>query len=413
MARILIHTLVFAPDGVSTAYLMTDLAHELKRRGHSITVLTSTPHYNLDSAATARQPIEAVWPHVLYKSNLDGITVWHVRMKPKGQRTISRVKDFIGFHLISLLACLFFVGRYDIVIAPSPPLTMGIVSWLMGRRWRAPSIYNVQEVYPDFAINQGILKNSVLIRAMRMMERMVYSKSSFVVTISEQFRRTLLGRGVPDNKLVVIPNFVDTEFCRPLPRHNRFSEEHGLDDSFVVLYAGNIGLSQDWESLLFSAERLSNLPIRFVITGDGARREWLVENIRKRGLGNINYLGFLSGDLMPYAYASSDICMIPMKAATTSDTFPSKIYTIMAYVKPAIVSADNDSDLAAIIRNAGCGRVVLPENPQAFYESLLRAFEEKQLLPEEGQNGRRYVEKEHSKETVVEKYDRLISEALE
>src|SRR5262245_28268775 len=127
---------------------MTDLACELKRLGHDITVLTTTPHYNLDASALARQPMRAVWPQVLYRSDCDGIPVWHVKMPIKGQRVAARFLDYLRFHAVSLLACLRVTGPYDIVIAPSPPLTIGVVGWLLGLRRGAPTIYNVQEIYP-------------------------------------------------------------------------------------------------------------------------------------------------------------------------------------------------------------------------------------------------------------------------
>src|SRR5437879_2802716 len=122
MANVLLHTLVFSPDGVSTAYLMTDLARQLKRLGHAVTVLTTTPHYNLDPSTLARQPMRSVVPGVLYRSVCDGIPVWHVRMRAKKQRVSARSLDYLIFHAISLLAATGVVGRCDIVLAPSPPL---------------------------------------------------------------------------------------------------------------------------------------------------------------------------------------------------------------------------------------------------------------------------------------------------
>ncbi|MBN1654412.1 MAG: glycosyltransferase family 4 protein [Deltaproteobacteria bacterium] len=412
MARILLHTLVFAPDGVSTAYLMNDIARQLNRLGHSVTVLTTTPHYNLDESTLRRQPLERVWPGLLYKSRFDGIAVWHVKMPAKGQRTTGRFLDFMRFHAVSLLAGLMVTERFDIVIAPSPPLTIGVISWLMAMRYKAPSVYNVQEIYPDFAINQGMLDSPAMIRLMRGIEQLVYKKSAFIVPISEWFARTIKERGVPREKLVVIPNFVDTELYRPMPRRNAFSEKHGLNDDFVVLYGGNIGLSQDWESLLFAARELDSLPIKFVIVGDGARGQWLKDEISKLAVKNVLLLGYHSREQMPLINASSDIGTIPMKATTTSDTFPSKIYTIMACAKPAIVSADEDSELSHIIHESRCGRVVPPDDPRAYTDAVLSAYEQREALPAEGENGRAYVDRRYSKEAIAEQYDELVRRAV-
>ncbi len=412
MARVLLHSLVFSPEANSTSYLMTDLARQLKIAGHSVTVLTTTPHNNLEPGAIARQPLRRVWPGLLYRSELDGIPVWHVKLPMKGNRVLRRMLDYIRFHAVSLVAGTSLVGRYDIVLAPSPPLTIGVIGWMLAMRRRSPVVYNVQEIYPDFAINQGLISNPAFIQVLRWVEKLVYARSERVVSISEWFSRTIRERGVPDEKLVVIPNFVDTELYRPLPRHNAFSRRHGLDDDFVVLYGGNVGLSQDWDSLLFAAASHADLPIRYVVVGDGARREWLATEVKRRGLKNVKLLGYQPRELMPEINASSDLCTIPMKTETTRDTFPSKIYTIFASARPAVVSADPDSELEWIIQQSGCGRVVSPDNPQAYADAVLRAFQERDVLPVEGERGRRFVEEEYSKEAVGRKYDQLIRELV-
>lgn len=412
MARVLLHSLVFSPEANSTSYLMTDLARQLERLGHSVTVLTTTPHNNLEPGATARQPMRTVWPGLLYRSTLGGIQVWHVKLPLKGNRVLRRMLDYVRFHVVALFAGLTRIGKYDIVLAPSPPLTIGLVGWALSVWRRTPVIYNVQEIYPDFAINQGLIRNRVFIRVLKWVEKLVYAGADRVVPISAWFSRIIQARGVPDEKLVVIPNFVDTELYRPLPRHNAFSRQHNLDDEFVVLYAGNIGLSQDWESLLSAAAAHSELPIQYVIVGDGARRPWLEEEVARRRLENVKLLGYQPRELMPEINASCDLCTIPMKAFTTTDTFPSKIYSILASGRPVVVSADRDSELEWVIRQARCGRVVRPDDAAAYAETVLRAFHERDTLHAEGERGRKFVEKEYSKEAIGRRYDKLIRDLL-
>lgn len=412
MARILLHSLVFSPEANSTSYLMTDLARQLHSLGHEVTVLTTTPHNNLEPGAIARQPMHRVWPGLLYRSELGDIPVWHVRLPLKGDRVLRRMWDYIRFHLVALAAGMTRVGPYDIVLSPSPPLTMGLTGWVLARWRRVPAVYNVQEIYPDFAINQGLIRNRAFIRILRKVERMVYASSTRVVTISEWFSRTIRERGVPAEKLLVIPNFVDTELYRPMPRHNEFSRSHGLDDQFVVLYAGNIGLSQDWESLLFAAAAHRHLPIRYVIAGDGARREWLEAEVPRRELPNVQLLGYQPRKRMPEINASGDLHTIPMKHETTRDTFPSKIYSIMASARPVVVSADPDSELEWLVQEARCGWVVAPEASQAYADAVLQAFRERDALAVQGARGRRFVEERYSKEAVGRRYDRLIRKLL-
>ena len=412
MARILIHTLVFSPDSVSTAYLMTDLAHQLRALGHSVSVLTTTPHYNLDPATLERQPLRRRWWGLLHESDCDGIRVWHVTTPMKGSRVGARILDYLRFHALSLLAGALVTGGYDLVLAPSPPLTIGVVAWLLGRFRGAPSVYNVQEIYPDFAIKQGLLRNRMVISVLRSLERFVYRRSARVVVISEQFRRILRERGVPDAKLRVISNCVDTETYHPLPRRNDFSSRHGLDESFVVYYGGNIGLSQDWEALLHAADALREMPVSFLLTGDGVRRAWLEGEVEQRRLHNVRFLGYQPLEFMPWVYASSDLGTIPMKAGTSVDTFPSKIYTMMACGKPVVVSADAGSELAGLVLESGCGEVVAAGDRDAYTHAIARAFAERDRLAEQAGRGRTFVEKRYSNRATALAYNALVLEIL-
>jgi len=408
VARVLLHSLVFSPDSVSTAYLMTELAVELKRRGHAMTVLTTTPHYNIDLAALARQPLRRHWAGLLYDSQWEGIPVWHVKLPMKGTRVWARALDYMRFHLLSLVVSACTIGRQDIVIATSPPLTIGVMSWLLGLRWRGPSVYKVAEVYPDIAIRQGVVRHPFLIAAMRWLERFVYARNTMIVPIASQFKRVIQQRGVPESKLCMIPDFVDTDLYRPMPRDNPFAVAHGLMDRFVVLYGGNIGLVQDWDSVLFAAGRAAGLPIQFVIVGDGARRVWLTEAVQQRDLQNVTLLGYQPKELMPQINASCDIGTIPMTRAGAQDGFPSKIYTIMACARPVIATADADSEMAWMIGQAGCGRVVAPDDKHGYADAVLAAFDDRAALPAEGERGRRFVERDYSKEAIALRYDELI-----
>ena len=412
MARILLHTLVFAPDSVSTAFLMTDLARQLRGAGHEVTVLTTTPHYNLDPAALRQQPLRSRLFGLAAESTCDGVGVWHIRIPMKGARVLTRVLDYLYFHSAAIALGLALVRKCDVVITPSPPLSMGVVGWLLGAVRGIPSVYNVQEVYPDFAVNQGIIRNRTIIGLLKRLERFVYRRNTHIVTISDWFTRMLSARGVPAEKLSTIPNFVDTELYRPLPRANSFARENGLLDPFVVLYGGNVGLSQDWDSFLFAAESLSGHPILFVVVGNGVRSAWLEQEVSRRRLGNVRLLGYQSRGRMPEINASADLCTIPMKRGTTSDTFPSKIYTIMASGKSVLVQADPDSELQWLVTSQGCGRVAPPEDPAAYAGAVFKAFQERDLLSQEGERGRKLVQTVYSKEAVAAQYSGLIAQLI-
>jgi colanic acid biosynthesis glycosyl transferase WcaI len=408
VSRVLLHSLIFAPDGVSTAYLMTDLAVELSRLGHRVSVLTTTPHYNVHPEALARHPLQRRGFGLWYESRLGDIAIWHVTLPAKSQRVWARGLHFIHFHLVSLLLGLLSIGRQDIVISTSPPLTVGVVSWLLGARWGAPSVYKVAEVYPDLAIRQGVIRGRPAIALWRGIEQIVYRRSAMIVPIADQFRRIIAERGVPARKLQVIPDCVDTELYRPLPRRTAFAAEYGLLDDFVLLYAGNIGLVQDWESILHAAAAVAGQPIRFVVVGDGVRREWLEREVASRGLTNVRLLGYQPKERMPEINASCDIALIPLTTAGSKDGFPSKVYSTLASGRPVLVSAPSGAEIAELVTANGCGRSVVPEDGAAYAEAVLAAYRDRALLPEEGRRGRALIERDYSKEAIGRRYDALI-----
>lgn len=388
---------------------MSELALELRSLGHEITVLTTTPHYNLDPEARDQQPLSRCRGGFLYRSDYHGIPVYHASIPVKGSRVSARLLDYARFHAISTIAGLTMRQRFDVILAPSPPLTIGLSAWLLGVGLRAPFIYNVQELYPDVAISLGVLTNPAAIRAMEALERFVYRRARIVTVISEWFRRRLLTKDVPAAKLRLIPNFVDTDFIQPGPRHNEFTAVHGLDDKFVVLYAGNIGLTQGFETILAAAERLSGLPdLRFVLVGDGTRRDWLQTQLAQNPHLNVLLLPYQPRSLVPQIYAGSDLCLVPLKRGTAQETFPSKIYTIMASGRPVIASADTDSELAWVVEQAGCGWVVPPDDPEALATAIEQAYRSQSSLPAVGGCGRDYVVAHHSRQPIARHYDALI-----
>jgi colanic acid biosynthesis glycosyl transferase WcaI len=413
MAKILLLSLVFAPDGVSTSVLMTELAQELQKQGHIVTVLTTTPHYNLDKEARERQPLVQKWKNLLFKSELAGISVYHVATPQKGNRVGSRMLDYMRFHLISTIFGLLQHQHFDVVLTPSPPLTIGVSGWLLATFHRAPFIYNVQEIWPELPIRLGIIKNRSLITFFEWLEKFVYKRADAITVISEFFRCNLEAKGVPSTKMWVIPNFVDTAFIKPTSKLNEFSEQYKINEKFVVSYAGNIGLTQDFESVLAAAVELQHIDsLQFLIVGDGARRQWLEKQIEDLNLSNVLLLPYQLRSVVPFIYASSDLCLVPMKQGMDRDTFPSKVYTIMSSGRPVLASTDSDSELAWAVNEAKAGWITAPGHSSGIRDAILQAMTNPAECQSMGKRGRTYVINYHSPQAVAEKYDGLIQSLI-
>jgi colanic acid biosynthesis glycosyl transferase WcaI len=408
MARVLLHSLVFTPDGVSNAYLYRSLALELRRQGHCVTVLTTTPHYNVLPGTGTGQPLRRRWGGLYRTSQVGDVPVIHIPMPGKSARAALRMLAAVWFHAAAIPLALLAAGRQDVILASSPPLTIGWIGKALALCWGGRSVYIVQDIFPDGLVRQGKIRSKPLIAALRWAERRVYDANDAVVVIADSFLRTLRPRLRDLRRLRLIENFVDTDFYRPLPRHNEFSRRHGLDDSFVVSYAGNIGNAQDLGPVLHAAGALRDLPIRFLIIGDGILRAQYEREARRENLTNVDFLGYLPFEMTPWANASSDLGLVLLSPHVQGAGFPSKIYSLLASGRSVLVTADEESDLRRIVRESGCGRVVPTGDPAAFAAEVRRAFGERDALREEGRRGRAYVESHASLPEVAAKYSRLI-----
>jgi colanic acid biosynthesis glycosyl transferase WcaI len=410
MARILLLTLVFRPDNVSTAQIMGDLALDLKARGHTLQVITTIPHYNRDAEADARQPLHAWLGGVIRRSEYQGIPVYHVFIPQKGGNKLLRMAGWMGFHIGSLILGSLLRFKPQIILAPSPPLTIGVVAWLLGKLRRCPWVYNVQEIYPDIAINLGELRNPAIIRGFQFLERFVYRTAAGLAVISEGMVERILAKGVPPAKVHLIPNFVDlTEFV-PGEKRNPFSLEHGLQDQLVVLYAGNMGKPQGLDVLIEAAARLKDEPgIRFVMMGTGSERQALEEQARALKLPNVLFLGQQPYSSMGAVHATASICFVSQAPRTASDGIPSKVFRILGSGRPILASTSSDSDLARIVRDAKAGEIVPPGNPEAIAAALRRALTAQDEWARMGMRGREFVNDHFSRPMISEKYHLLLS----
>jgi colanic acid biosynthesis glycosyl transferase WcaI len=411
MAHVLVLTLVFPPDGVSTAVIVGELSADLKAAGHDVTAVTTVPHYNRDGEAEARQPLMRLWGPLLYGSEFQGVRVLHVGMPRKSAKVLSRLLAWTQFHVLSLIAAVTLVRRVDAILAPSPPLTIGVCAWLLGLFYRAPYIYNVLELYPDIAITLGALKSRAIIRLLFALERFVYARAGIITVIADRMQRRILSKSVPARKVRLIPNFVDVNDMAPLPKVNAFSRAHALERAFVVTYAGNMGPAQGLETVLDAAALLKLTPgLRFLLVGGGVLHDRLEAVVRDRGLANVLILAHQPYATVPQIYAASDLCLVPLAPHTGSDAVPSKVYRIMACARPVLACADLESDLAELVRLARCGTVVAPGSPESLARAVTEAMQNPSAYAEMGRAGRAHVLAHYSRVTVSAQYEALVRE---
>ena len=408
--RILIYSLVFSPDGVSTAYLYNDLALGFQKRGYEVCVLTTTPHFNLIEGALNKQPLQKRFLGLFYQSDFIGIKVFHIPLK-KYRSTFFRMLSFIYWHKMSFFVGLF-LKRPDVILTPSPPLTSGLLAILLAKLKGAKTIYNVQEIYPDLLINLGYLKNTFLINFLKRLERFVYNSSTAVTTIDKQFYNIIKPRIKEESSLHIIPNFVDTdlyvtESSTKLP--TEFLSEPGFTN---MLYAGNIGLAQEWDLVLNLANEIRDESITIWIIGEGVKKEYLKTQIEKHNLSNIKLLPYQDRKYMPAINLFADFHFIAMDKSMEHDGFPSKVYSIMASGRPMVIVSSEYTPITSFLNETDTSLFVTDHSLSGFKNAVLKLARDKELRISMGSKGRKIIDQDYTKEKVINQYVSLFEKIV-
>lgn len=407
--KILIHSIVFSPDGVSTAYLYNDIAKGFRNAGYDVIVLTTTPHYNIVQSDIDTQKLQKKWLGLYYISTYEDIKVYHVNLK-KYKNTIVRLISFIYWHIMSFILAMN-IKKIDIVLAPSPPLTIGLLSVFISKLKNAVCVYNVQEIYPDFLIKHGKLNSKFVIRILNWMEEYIYQNCKYVITIDSVFHEIISNRISENNKFKIIPNFVDTEIYKPIIVEDDFLIMYNFNpDALKLMYAGNIGHAQDWIPIIQAAKYFNNSnKVQFIIIGEGVNKKWLENEINNNKLDNIILLPYQDRILIPKFNSVADLHFICMNETLEEEGFPSKIYTIMSCAKPAIVTTGINTPLYNFLKDKNCTILISENRTKNFINSIKYYCENKHELITLGANARKMIIDNYSKEIVINQYLSLLS----
>ena len=291
----------------------------------------------------------------------------------------------------------------------STPSTQGVLCAKVAKKLskkygrKVPFVYNLQDVFPDSLVTTGLAKKGGLLwKIGRKIENYTYKNADKIIVISESMKKNILDKGVPEEKIVVISNWIDTEMTKPVPKEeNRLFEEFGISkDKFTVVYAGNFGKAQGADVVLEAADKLKeNENIQFVIFGGGAEFDKAKEKATR--LNNVNINSLLPQERVPEVYSLGDIAIITCKKGVGTSGMPSKTWSIMACNTPIIAAFDTDSELAEVIEKANAGVTVEPENADALTAAILEMARGR---AEGFTGGREYTVKNASKDVCTAKY---------
>ncbi|MCD6400842.1 MAG: glycosyltransferase family 4 protein [Anaerolineales bacterium] len=405
--KILLITPFYAPDLGPSAPLFTMLCEKLVRFGYKVSVIAAVPHYPI---GTVTKEFRGKLFQREKRNGVDVTRVWvpSLNRSHLGQR-------FLGFVCYQLLAT--FAGlkcHYDALIISNPAIESVLPFIVLSVLRKKPAIFSVHDIYPDVGVRLGVFKHKPIIKLVEHMERFCLDRAVYVRVLSKGFRQILRTKGVPDSKLVLIWDWVDTDFIKPLTRTNLFSKNCGLNSSFIIMYAGNIGLSQGLEYVIETAKLLAKEPnISFVFVGDGAGKESLQGMIQSSGLVNVQLIPFQPREVLPMVLASADVSLITLKRGVGTDSVPSKCFSILASGRPIIAAVDKGSDTWNLINQAQCGICIEPENPEALAETILRLYHDKNYRVKLGNNGREYVIQHHSVLVAAQKFHEIFKSIIQ
>jgi colanic acid biosynthesis glycosyl transferase WcaI len=410
MADILLHTLLFPPDGNSNAYIFGDIALELQKHGHNVTVITTTPHYSILKENLDKQPFIDGAKNWYKKSSFHGMECYHIIVPDEKGGIRKRLMTYINFHYRALRLSKNKNIKADVVITQSPPLSIGIINALIGKKKKAKSVYIVQDLFPDGPITQGKIKNKFIINILRLIEKSVYKHNDAIIAISEGIKGHLEKRVPVQKTLRTIPNFVDTDIYHTLPKDNPMSKKFDVSGKFVISYVGNIGNAHDLSPILYCANKLKGLNIEFVIAGSGIKKDYYEIKAREENLDNIKFIGYQKREDTPMINAFSDICLVMLAPHIKGYSFPSKIYTLMGMAKPIIVMCSAECNAADFITETKSGWAVESGNCEAFTSLVEELYNNPVLLNQFGNNSLKVIEAGYTKESVGRQYDDLIKD---
>lgn len=394
--RILMLKDYFYPEQCAGISLAQDLIKEFCENNHSVEVFTPIPCRGITSDIRIKYRNKKIERH-------GNATIHRYWLPYEKSNVLSRALRYFLQNLIQIwkgLGC-----SYDVILLGSTPPTMGLVGTILKKIKRKPFVYNLQDIFPDSLVTGNIThKGSVIWKIGSIVEKITYKNADHIIVISESFKQNLLNKGVPEEKITVVSNWIDVDEIHPVKKeNNKLYEEFSISrDKFLVVYAGNFGAAQGADIILKSAEQLKKyVDIQFVIFGGGAEFATAKKIVADHELSNVIIHDLLPSERVSEVYSLGDIALITCKKGVGKAGMPSKTWSIMACNTPIVASFDTGSELDLIVSAAKAGICIEPENSDKLSETIL---EYKEKNNRNMNAGRQYVINHASKETCVDKY---------
>jgi glycosyltransferase involved in cell wall biosynthesis len=394
--RILLLNLYYPPDTSATARAAYRLVQTMASI-HRVTVLAGRPSY---------QPEERHGYYLFRRWRDKNLTVERVGSTTFDRRNLlGRAINYLSYLALALARALLLGSRFDLILAMTDPPLICLIGACVARAWGRPFVYNIRDLHPDMAVASGVVRSNALTRLWDAIHRWTLRQADWVIVLGEDMRVRVLAKGVPPERVVVVPDGADP---LPVPEGNHSVREQIRGGfPFVAAYAGNLGFAGAWETLLEAARRIEGAGVALVFIGDGARKPDLES--QARGLSNVRFLPFFPERDLPYVLTTPDLHIVTLRRGLEGLVVPSKLYTILLAGKPVLAVAPEGSDIVRIIRKGECGLVADPDDPAAVAEALLWARAHPDVLAEMGRRAYQ-IGQEFRWEVLAHRFMKVVEE---
>ncbi|MCX6058193.1 MAG: glycosyltransferase family 4 protein [Chloroflexi bacterium] len=363
-----------------------EMAQYLRARGHELVIVASDLNYQTGQRTVERTGLFA-------EQMIDGVRILRAYIFPALHRSYFwRIISFLSFMFTSVWTA-FTVKDVDIIMGTTPPIFQAVSAWFVALIRRKPFLLEVRDLWPEFGVSMGVLKNPIVIALARWLENFLYARATHILVNSPAYKEYMLGKGPPENKITYVPYGTDVDMFNPDLDGSPVRKKFGLENKFVVLYAGALGQANDIDTILRAAERLNHeSQIRFVLFGDGKERARLESESKRMNLTNVIFAGVCPKKEMPLVIASSDVCLaILQDVPMFRTTYPNKVFDYMAAARGTVLVIDGV--VREVIESSGGGVFVSPGNEEQLAKTILELSNDPQRVKQMGLNARVYLVK--------------------
>lgn len=379
--------------------------------GHTVTVLGGMMHYN----GKEKRP-EYKGKYFVQRQQ-GAVTVWRCHVSEAyNKHFVGRLWGYFSFMFSALYAGLFKAkGKFDVVIVTSPPLFVGVTGFGISRLRRMPFVFEVRDLWPESAIDTGVLTNKLIIKLAYLVEAFIYKRARLINVLTPAFYTTLKEKKrIPDRKLIQISNASDFSLSEKLLHEfdrEAFRREHGLEGRFVVTYVGAHGVANHLEQLLDAGEALKDTNVLFLLIGQGMEKDRLKKLAADRNVTNVRFLDSVpKAEVFRYILASEMGASVLKKVDTFKTVYSNKTFDYMSCQKPILMAIDGVS--RELVEAAGAGTYVEPENAAEYNRIIREYLADPQRLEREGESGYRYAKANFDREVLAKRYLEYIKQIV-